>query len=119
MKKATPKARNNQSYGGPGSFVPSGSNSSVYEEDGRARVSSTSSMGNDIPASLRPSNSLVKVDLYVPPYETSRSHMSSQSMDRLANDFSELGVLSPAGRRQSFPVSPLYESWYTLYVIVI
>ncbi len=53
-----------------------------------------------VPSSLRASNSLAKLDLYVPPYERPGSTM----IDQVAHEFGDLGI-SPHNRRESYPVS--------------
>ncbi|KAH9938388.1 uncharacterized protein B0H18DRAFT_1091139 [Fomitopsis serialis] len=85
-KKATPKpnGRSHRHYGGPGQFVPAG--------EGELRP-------EHVPPSLRPSSS--RLDLYVPPYETSRSRHSM--VDNVTGDFAELSV--DVDRRQSVLVT--------------
>ena len=115
MKKITPKSKPKKQYGGPGSFVPSNdppvlsNDVDKYYPASSSRVSSFSGVSDNvrdnIPASLKASSSLVKVDLYVPPYETSRSHLQASSMDSVTTDFSEFGVSqSSSHRRTSMPV---------------
>ncbi|KAF8897340.1 hypothetical protein BD779DRAFT_368600 [Infundibulicybe gibba] len=99
-KKASTKPKANKEYLGPGSFTPA--------EDTplqSSRAASTSNLhdhsrqsSDSIPASLRASNTLARLDLYVPPYERT----SAPPADQLANDFSEFGM-SDSHRRQSFP----------------
>jgi hypothetical protein len=122
-KKVVPKpSKNNKQYGGPGSFVPSGELPSRLASDHGAQVSrimSTSGIpettGRDpLPSSLRASNSLAKLDLYMPPYERSNG---SSAIDRIANDFGELRV-PDLRRRESFPVSCdrcIYEFTLTMF----
>ncbi|KAG6837932.1 hypothetical protein H0H93_008326 [Arthromyces matolae] len=102
-KKVTPKPAKSKQYGGPGSFVPSEETTSKPPNgtSNPSRIVSTGSIyehpkqGSDnIPLSLRASNSLAKLDLYVPPYE--------RSVDSVANEFRDLGVSDPR-RRESFP----------------
>ncbi|KII95371.1 hypothetical protein PLICRDRAFT_170031 [Plicaturopsis crispa FD-325 SS-3] len=108
-KKAPPKSsKNNKQYGGAGSFVPlddvppslmtgHGSRHSI------SRIPSASGSAYDdrpdaIPSSLRSSNSLAKLDLYVAPYEQNR-------VDAITSDFGELSV-SGHQRRESVPTRP-------------
>ncbi|KAG6855039.1 hypothetical protein C0991_005968 [Blastosporella zonata] len=114
-KKVTPKPAKNKQYGGPGSFVPSVGESPSGPSNGVSHPSSIVSTDNgydhprknsdSIPASLRASSSLAKLDLYVPPYE--------RNIDTIANEFGDLGV-SDHRRRESFsyqaPYQPQYES---------
>ncbi|KLO12853.1 hypothetical protein SCHPADRAFT_853413 [Schizopora paradoxa] len=76
-------------YGGPGSFVPA---------DG-------SPAGKDIPAALRASGSLAKLDLYVPPYDTNQSPARRQGsdIDQVVDEFSSLTFNNQPHRRDSFP----------------
>ncbi|KAI0959752.1 hypothetical protein AcW1_004490 [Taiwanofungus camphoratus] len=109
VKKVTPKPKTKQ-YGGPGSFVPAGESPSHNGFEGHqviSRLPSTNSMREElrpenIPLSLRSSSSLAKLDLYVPPYETARSHRSAAGVDSTVNEFAELGI-GDVHRRQSFP----------------
>ncbi len=55
----------------------------------------------NLPPSLRSSNS--RLDIYVAPYETTRSVNSNMSADGILNDFAELRV-DQGNRRQSMPV---------------
>jgi hypothetical protein len=54
-----------------------------------------------VPSSLRASNSLAKLDLYVPPYEK----RTASAVEQVATEFSDMGI-SQHRRRESFPVSP-------------
>ena len=73
---------------------------------GGSRISWISTTDSDsLPASLRPSNSGARLDLYSAPYE----QRSRYSPDALANDFGELNV-SDHRRRESFPVRGLRSS---------
>ncbi|KAG5351260.1 hypothetical protein C0989_007200 [Termitomyces sp. Mn162] len=102
-KKVVSKPAKSKQYGGPGSFVPSGEDSTSRPPNGAShpyRVVSTSSVydhteqtSDNIPSSLRASSSLAKLDLYVPPYE--------RSVDTVANEFRELGV-SDDRQREKF-----------------
>ena len=112
-KAAAPKAsKANKQYGGPGSFIPSGDLPSVLasgQGSHPSRIMSTSGIADhsrqsSVPSSLRASNSLAQIDLYVPPYEKSNG---SPAVDRMANDFGEMRV-SDVRRRESFPVSVSY-----------
>ncbi|KAH9951756.1 hypothetical protein B0H21DRAFT_684854 [Amylocystis lapponica] len=105
--KKAQKPKSQRQYGGPGSFVPAGeSTSSLNNGDVQqaiTRLPSTSSLDvrrDHIPPSLRSSSSVAQLDLYVPPYETSRSH---SSVDSMANDFGEMVVGNRRSRRQSLP----------------
>lgn len=110
VKKAQ-KPKMQRQYGGPGSFVPTDESSSSInggelQQTSIARLPSTSSTDmrfDNIPPSLRSSSSVAQLDLYVPPYETSRSYSSVNSM---ANDFGEMSVVKHRDRRQSLPVRP-------------
>ncbi|RPD61943.1 hypothetical protein L226DRAFT_613288 [Lentinus tigrinus ALCF2SS1-7] len=99
-KKTNPKPTNGQ-YGGRGTFVPIGDSTSSSLTD-LSRVGSTGSRDDirreNLPPSLRSSNS--RLDIYVAPYETTRSHNSS--VDGVMNDFAELRV-DQGNRRQSMP----------------
>ncbi|KAG5733036.1 Ingression protein fic1 [Termitomyces sp. T112] len=108
-KKVVSKPAKSKQYGGPGSFVPSGEDSTSRPPNGAShpyRVVSTSSVydhteqtSDNIPSSLRASSSLAKLDLYVPPYE--------RSVDTVANEFRELGV-SDDRQREKF--SPFHDA---------
>ncbi|KAI0751345.1 hypothetical protein C8Q80DRAFT_568959 [Daedaleopsis nitida] len=104
-KKVAPKQMNGQ-YGGRGTFVPIGESSSSSSTD-LSRFSSLSSRDDirreNLPPSLRSSNS--RLDIYVAPYETTRSHDSS--VDGVLNDFAELRV-DQGNRRLSMPVTSSY-----------
>ncbi|TFK93847.1 hypothetical protein K466DRAFT_561411 [Polyporus arcularius HHB13444] len=99
-KKTTAKPTNGQ-YGGRGTFVPIGDSASSSLTD-LTRMGSASSRDEirreNLPPSLRSSNS--RLDIYVAPYETTRSHNSS--VDGMMNDFAELRV-DQGNRRQSMP----------------
>ena len=106
MKKAAPKKQTSRQYGGPGSFVPAADNG-IDGHPLLSRESSTGASTTDIrrdalPSSLRSSYSSAQLDLYVPPYETVRSHVSA---DNVATEFAELSVSHAVSRRQSLPVS--------------
>ncbi|KAG6890915.1 hypothetical protein C0995_000872 [Termitomyces sp. Mi166 len=104
-KKVAPKPAKSKQYGGPGSFVPSGDDSTSGPLTGASHPSRIVATGSiydhskqsldNIPSSLRASSSLAKLDLYVPPYE--------RSVDTVANEFRDLGV-SDHRRRESLPV---------------
>lgn len=91
----------NQQYGGPGSFVPSDSGTSVGDN-------------HSVPQSLHSASSLAQLSLYNPQYD-SQSTMSLQSqatgstLNRLADEFGGLsvgpGASQSSRRRESFPVS--------------
>ncbi|KAI0728711.1 hypothetical protein C8Q72DRAFT_916759 [Fomitopsis betulina] len=105
VKKVTPKpnGRGHMQYGGPGQFVPAGESPPQHGLDVQEAIRSMST-GNSrgelsVPPSLRSSSS--RLDLYVPPYETSRSRHSM--VDGMANDFAELNVGQNTDRRVSFP----------------
>ncbi|KAI0676851.1 hypothetical protein C8Q78DRAFT_1065553 [Trametes maxima] len=106
-KKANPKP--NGQYGGRGTFVPTGDSASSslsdvnsYSVSSRLSASSTREeiRRENLPPSLRSSSS--RLDIYVAPYESTRSHNSS--VDGIANDFAELHVEPGTNRRQSMPV---------------
>ncbi|TFY69904.1 hypothetical protein EVJ58_g149 [Rhodofomes roseus] len=108
VKKVTgkPNGKSHKHYGGPGQFVPAGESpphNSIDVQEAIRSISSGSSRGElrpeHVPPSLRPSSS--RVDLYVPPYETSRSRHSM--VDSVAGDFAELSVGHDVDRRLSFP----------------
>ncbi|TBU32129.1 hypothetical protein BD311DRAFT_862948 [Dichomitus squalens] len=103
VKKANPKPTNGQ-YGGRGTFVPLGESASSSLTD-LSRYGSTNSRDEirreNLPPSLRSSNS--RLDIYVAPYETTRSH--SSSVDGIASEFAELSV-NHGNRRLSMPVHP-------------
>ncbi|OCH88317.1 hypothetical protein OBBRIDRAFT_889196 [Obba rivulosa] len=116
-KKTTPKPNANKQYGGPGSFVPLSDSPAAHSElnggSVSSRLSSTSSSRDELrrenlPPSLRSSISMQRLDLYVPPYESMRSH--SSSVDGVINDFAELGVTDNEYRRQSLPPQTLGHS---------
>ncbi|EGO01765.1 hypothetical protein SERLA73DRAFT_166282 [Serpula lacrymans var. lacrymans S7.3] len=108
-KKTTPKPTQiNRQYGGPGSFIPAGENSSmtsISSHSTPSRITSSSGSISEIghldslPSSLRSSSSMAKVDLYAPPYE---QRNRASPIDQLANDFGELNVPDHR-RRESFP----------------
>ncbi|KAL5527269.1 hypothetical protein ACEPAG_6060 [Sanghuangporus baumii] len=83
----------NKQYGGPGSFVPSESDSSFGSVDSRS----------SIPSSLHTASSLAQLDLYHPPYEqTIRSQSTGRTLDQLADEFGGLNV-GHERRRESYP----------------
>ena len=92
----------NGQYGGRGTFVPLGDSASSSLTD-LSKMGSTSSRDEirreNLPPSLRSSNS--RLDIYVAPYETTRSHNSS--VDGIASEFAELNV-NHGNRRLSMPV---------------
>ncbi|KAI0356651.1 hypothetical protein OH77DRAFT_1452642 [Trametes cingulata] len=103
-KKVTPKT--NGQYGGRGTFVPIGESASSslsdldrYSVSSRLSASSAEIRRENLPPSLRSSNS--RLDIYVAPYESTRSHNSS--VDGIVNDFAELRVEPGGNRRQSMP----------------
>lgn len=53
---------------------------------------------------IRPSNSSTRIPLYQPSYEP-RAEIREGSVDRLVNDFGELGVGDHARRSSTYPVS--------------
>lgn len=120
VKKVTPKpnGRGHMQYGGPGQFVPAGESPPQHGLDVQEAIrsmSTGSSRGElSVPPSLRSSSS--RLDLYVPPYETSRSRHSM--VDGMANDFAELNVGQNTDRRVSFPVSPV-TSWMVIYSTIV
>ncbi|KAI0771854.1 hypothetical protein BD413DRAFT_46779 [Trametes elegans] len=105
-KKVNHKA--NGQYGGRGTFVPIGDSASSsltdldrYSVSSRLSASSTRDeiRRENLPPSLRSSNS--RLDIYVAPYESTRSHNSS--VDGVVNEFAELRVDGGGNRRQSMP----------------
>lgn len=96
----------NKSYGGPGSFVPTDGSLQPSNSSGISNISSQAggsevSHLNSLPSSLRSSASLPP--LYAPHYEQ-RNQVSSETVDHLIDDFSELGM-TDSRRRESYPVS--------------
>ena len=105
-------------YGGPDSFKPSnpgdvpaslrtGHGSAVGSPSGGNLVSlheqhSSTPVAGPLPDSLRPSSSLAKLDLYVPPYETKTLDSSSPSHAARPGNVSEFGVDREARRTVSF-----------------
>ncbi|THH09054.1 hypothetical protein EW145_g2288 [Phellinidium pouzarii] len=87
-------------YGGPGTFVPSESESSFGNDDNKS-----------VPSSLRSASSLAQLNLYNPPYEsqsprTVRSQGTGSTLNQLADEFGELTVgpgPEAQRRRVSFP----------------
>ncbi|PCH41441.1 hypothetical protein WOLCODRAFT_151484 [Wolfiporia cocos MD-104 SS10] len=102
--KKPSKPKTQKQYGGPGSFVPLGDSPRHNGLDLQqiiGHMPSREELSRDnIPLSLRPSGSLAHPDLYVPPYETSRSRHST--LDNMVNEFAELGVSDRSHRRLSF-----------------
>lgn len=121
-KKATPRPSTlHPQYGGPGSFKPSntgdvpaslrtGHGSAGASPSGGNLVSlherhTSSPISGPLPDSLRPSSSLAKLDLYVPPYETKTLDTMSPAHATHPGNLSEFGVNGAVRRRDSFPVS--------------
>jgi len=121
-KKTTPRPSTlHPQYGGPGSFKPSNPGDVPASlRTGRGSAGSSPSGGNQVslherhsstpvsgplPDSLRPSSSLAKLDLYVPPYETKTLDSMSPSHSARPGNVSEFGVNGEVRRRDSFPVS--------------
>lgn len=102
-KTKTRPVKPNIKYGGPGSFVPSESDSSFGSTDSRSSVTS----------SLHSASSLAKLDLYNPPYETVAGRIAhpqatgSVTVNQLTDEFGGLSVRNgqgvPSRRRESFP----------------
>jgi neural Wiskott-Aldrich syndrome protein len=99
-----------EQYGGPGSFFPAEQVPSPIDgpdiNPSTNRIVSSSTLHENsrvLPASLRPSSSLAKLDLYVPPYEQN-SYTRATPLERLVNDFGELG-LSREQHSEHFSVS--------------
>lgn len=82
----------NKNYGGPGSFVPADSNASLNENT-RPLPTIGVHQTDSLPSSLRVSGS--RPELYAPPYE---QRNVASSVDRMANDFAELGVVDHRSR---------------------
>ncbi|GBE79289.1 predicted protein [Sparassis crispa] len=104
VKKVRAKPKAHRQYGGPGSFVPT-EESTEEVRHAISHLPSTSSFREElsrdsIPSSLRSSSSIANLDLYVPAYESTRSH---HSVDSVVNEFAELGFSDNVNRRQSFP----------------
>lgn len=106
-KKGSVNVKGGKQYGGPGSFVPAGE-SGIDGPRTLSRESSASTVPGEIyrnpipvPPSLRSSHSVAKLDLYVPPYESIRSHNSA---DNVTSEFAEMTIGNTATRRQSLPV---------------
>lgn len=106
IKKNAPRMSvTNPNYGGPGSFTPlAGSGQQAVTSDrppeiagGKGRISS----GIHPPPSLLPSNSLARLNLYVPPYDRqdTERQQDQYGIDNITNSMAELGVMEP--RRQS------------------
>ncbi|KAF5321032.1 hypothetical protein D9619_000857 [Psilocybe cf. subviscida] len=95
-KKAAHKVvKNNTQYGGPGSFVPLGDPRAGSGDFDHTRQSS-----DIIPSSLRASTS--GANLYVAPYER------SSNVDKLAQEFGDLGLFGARRRESIPPVHPHY-----------
>ncbi len=67
----------------------------------------SSPVSGSFPDSLRPSSSLAKLDLYVPPYETKTLDALSASHVTRPASVSEFGAHGAVRRRDSFPASLL------------
>lgn len=123
-KKTTPRPSTlHPQYGGPGSFKPSnpgdvpaslrtGHGSAGSSPSGGKPVAlhdrhNSSPVSGSFPDSLRPSSSLAKLDLYVPPYESKTLESLSPSHTTRPNGMSEFGVNGAVNRRDSFPASLL------------
>ncbi|KAI0829437.1 hypothetical protein BC628DRAFT_1136464 [Trametes gibbosa] len=97
----------NGQYGGRGTFTPIGDSTSSslndldhYSVSSRLSASSSDIRRENLPPSLRSSSS--RLDIYVAPYESTRSHNSS--VDGVVNEFAELRMEPTGNRRQSMPV---------------
>ncbi|KZT12994.1 uncharacterized protein LAESUDRAFT_754024 [Laetiporus sulphureus 93-53] len=109
LKKVTPKPKTKKLYGGPGSFVPAeepSMHSGLDVQHEIRRLPSNSNMRDslrleNIPRSLRPSASFANLDLYVPPYESSRTRHTD--VESVATEFADLGVGDHANGRLNFP----------------
>ncbi|KDQ64759.1 hypothetical protein JAAARDRAFT_202049 [Jaapia argillacea MUCL 33604] len=117
-KKVSPKPSSSRNqYGGPGSFVPTGELPSSLAAGGPPSRSASASIvpeghhrRESLPPSLRASNSLAKLDLYVPPYEQrGQLRLQTSALDQVIDEFAELGVGTPRGRSESFP--PLHSGY--------
>ena len=121
-KKTTPRPSTlHPQYGGPGSFKPpnpgdvpvslrTGHGSAGSSPSGGNQVSlhdrhNSSPVTSSLPDSLRPSNSLAKLDLYVPAYENKTLDSLSPSHATRPSGVSEFGVDGAVRRRDSFPAS--------------
>ncbi|KAF8138187.1 hypothetical protein EV363DRAFT_1445093 [Boletus edulis] len=87
-KTARKPTISNKNYGGPGSFVPADSTSSTSQLD-------------SLPSSLRTSGS--RLQLYAPPYE---HRNAASSVDQIASDFAELGVMDHQSRANCATLRP-------------
>ena len=131
-KKTTPRPSTlHPQYGGPGSFKPSNpADVPASLRTGHGSAGTSPSGGNQVPLheqhnsnpvsgplpdSLRPSSSLAKLDLYVPPYETKTLDGMSPSPATRPGNLSEFGVNGAVRRRDSFPVSFLSISSRLIY----
>ncbi|KAI0069000.1 hypothetical protein BV25DRAFT_1817926 [Artomyces pyxidatus] len=108
--KSAPKvAKSNKQYGGPGSFVPSDEPPVDHQRhrapSGTSTLYSEEYRRESLPGSLLPSSSSQQIDLYMPSYEqTARGKPPrGTSVDRVVNDFGELGLNDTVKRRESFP----------------
>ncbi|KAH0839662.1 hypothetical protein J3R83DRAFT_582 [Lanmaoa asiatica] len=98
----------NKNYGGPGSFVPADSSTSLNGNTRpTARPVRTSAVHqpDSLPPSLRTSGS--RPELYAPPYE--QRNLAS-SVEQMANDFAELGVVDHRSRDNSAPLNQTLRS---------
>ncbi|EPQ59587.1 hypothetical protein GLOTRDRAFT_136424 [Gloeophyllum trabeum ATCC 11539] len=113
-KKSVPKpVANKNQYGGAGSFVPADEAPPSSPEGTLTQsavsswaVSSEGARRDSVPGALRPSGSLAKYDLYVPPYERMNDPNGgeySSAVDQMTNDFAEFGVEGHRGRAGSHP----------------
>jgi neural Wiskott-Aldrich syndrome protein len=99
VKKQAPRTSvGNPNYGGPGSFTPLSNPPTNLHEKNHSESNGTplkrTSSGAHLPTSLLPSNSLARLSLYNPPYELQR-RQDNYNVDDLANDMSELGMMTP------------------------
>jgi hypothetical protein len=101
----------NKNYGGPGSFVPADSSASLNgntRPTARPVPGSAAHQLDSLPSSLRASGS--RPELYAPAYE---QRNVASSVDQMANDFAELGVVDHRSR-DNYPVSSLCLLTYIL-----
>lgn len=77
-----------------------------YTSDGGYEPQFSESSSRNGYETIRPSNSSARIPLYQPSYEP-RVEIREGSVDRLVNDFGELGVGDHARRSSTYPVCSL------------
>ena len=78
-----------------------------YTSDGGYEPQFSESGSRNGYETIRPSNSSARIPLYQPSYEP-RADIRESSVDRLVNDFGELGVGDHARRSSTYPVREIY-----------